>query len=468
MARRVVSRSIAAVMAVALVLGGLEVTAAQASVAPTSLATVAGFLTTASSSNPDLLVVNYTVTVQGEGLTAAQLTMTTFPSAPVDLATVQVDGATAPSATITQTSSTMIVRLGTGADAANGGALGVGSYLVSYQQQRPSGGSPTASTIGTLNFNRGGIPNSASSNAVPLEHPDITLTIPRGSGEDKAAFLGTGRTAGYAAYLRNPGATADAATLTLTLPTGLRLDTIEGIAVVDLSTDGEGDGSSVPCTNQLSSTVTCNLGEVAHGVDSVLLVPLVATRSAKPGTRGRFHLSVTPAGEPDQNPANNSLAGRVKFSGLARLEATLISPITKVPVGSKVTVKVRIKNLGPQPASFAMGIVIMGSRHFVISKFITKRRPKSGPRTVRVPAPPKTGQILEWNSGTIGAHSTAYARMILTAKSVGKSVIEFLAESAAGNPTCDSGFGKCRALTSLKLAAVKKQPATKAAQVDQA
>jgi hypothetical protein len=463
---RVVSRAVAAVIASGLVVSGLEVSQAQAGVAPPSLATVHGFLTTVSTSDPDLLVVNYTVTVQGQALTAAQLTTTTFASAPVDPATVQIDGVTAPSATVTRTSTKMTVRLGTGADAGNGGSLGVGSYLVSYQQQRPTGVSPNASTTATLNFNRGGIPGSTTSNTVALEHPDITLTIPRGSGEDKAALLGTGRTVGYAAYLRNRGATADAATLTLSLPTGLRVDTLEGIVRLDLSSGGDGNESLVKCKNQLTPTVTCTLGQVTHGTESVLLVPLVATRTAKPGTRGAFHLTVTPNGEPDQNPGDNSLSARVKFTGIARLKATLISPVTKVAVGSKVTVKVRIKNLGPQPARYGYGIVSTGSRHFVISKFITKRRPTSGPRTVREPAPPEYGDVLEWNVGTIGAHSTAYARMVLTAKSAGKSLVEFLSGSAAGDPACDSGFGKCRALASLKLVAVKKQPGADAAKVD--
>jgi hypothetical protein len=465
--RRFVSRCVAGALAFAMVVAGFDAPAADASPAPTSLVSVDGFLTTVSSSDPDLLVVNYTVTVQGEGVTDAKLVTGTFASAPVDPTTVQVDGTAAPSPTITQTPGQMTIRLGTGADATNGGALSIGSYLVSYQQQRPTGVSKSAATSATVSFTRAGQPGSVTSNSVALTHPDITLRIPARSGEDRAALLGTGRIAAYGAYLGNRGATAAAATLTLTLPDGLRLDTIDGVQRIDFTKNGDGADVPVKCTHTLSATVTCDLSAIPHAVDSVLLVPVIATKSAKPGTRSAFHLRITPNGEPDQDPSNNALTGRVKFTGIARLKCSLISRVTKVEVGKKVTVKVRIHNLGPQPAGYAYGIVISNSRHFVISKFLTNRHPKSGRKFVRIPAPPELGSVLQWNAGSIGAHSTAYARLILTAKSVGESLVQFFGDSAAGNPGCDTGFGNCRALDTLTLHAVKKQPATKSANVEQ-
>jgi hypothetical protein len=461
--RRTAFRCIAGAAAFALLLAGFAAPSAQATVAPTSLVTVDGFLTTVSSSNPDLLVVNYTVTVQGDPLTDAQLTTKTFPSAPVDPGTVQVDGAAPPSPAISQSAKSMTVRIGTGADATNGGSLGVGSYLVSYQQQRPSGGSSNAATSATLAFDRAGTPATVTSGPVALTHPDLSLTIPAKSGEDKAAYLGTGRIAGFGAYLKNRGASTDAATLTLTLPDGLRLDTVDGVERISVGRDDAEFGSSLRCTNALTATVTCALGAVLHGTESVLLIPVVATHLAKPGTRGTFHVAVAADGEPDQDASNNALSGRVKFTGIAHLEFSMATKHTTVQVGKTANVRLRIHNQGPEPASMTFGITMTDSAHFAITKLTTKRHPKSGPSSILLPIPAKFGSALAWNVGYIPSGHMAYAELTLKAKSVGTSVLEFEGASTAADPPCDAGSKSCAAQTSLKLHAVKKAAVRKAA-----
>lgn len=437
----------ASVAAIATALAGVSLPGlsnASASVAPAAVVIVTGFLTTPTS-DPDLLMVNYTVTVQGEQLTGAALSTRTFASVPVDTSTVQVDGSPVAPAAITQSSGSMKVQLGT---------LGAGSYLVSYDQRRPTHEGRDVSTSATLTSNHA----TVHSNALALTHPDLSLRIPKGSGEDHAAYLGTGRMAAYGAVLRNAGAAADDAILTIRFSTGVRLDYVDGVARLELGKGGTGTVDDVTCADQASAVVTCHLGAVEHGTRSVLLVPVVATRGGKAGTRGTFHISVAPAGEPDQSSTDNALTGRVRFTGIARLHCKLIAPHRTVPVGSTLTVRLRIHNAGPQPAGFAYGLVASG-KHFVITKFTTTRRPRHLRPVQRIAAPAQFGSVIQWNAGLIGAHHTASARMVLSAKSVGSSRVQFYGMSAAGDPGCDSGSGRCHALTTLKLRAVKRTTA---------
>jgi hypothetical protein len=460
---RCVSGAVTTAVALAtVVLATVLAPSAQASRAPVSLVAVDGFLTTASSSAPDLLVVNYSISVQGKSLTNAVITTKTFPDVPVDPATVQVDGVTVPSDTLTQSPRLMTIRLGTGANSTDGGSLGVGSYLVSYQQQRPTKAQSNAATVGTVTFNRDGTPGTASSDPIPLMHPDLSLSIPARSGEDTAAYLGTGRVAAYGAYLRNHGATADAATLTITLPAGLRLDFIDGVLRFDLTSNG-GQVTPLKCTHPATSIIRCPVGEVVHHANIGLLIPLVAAKGAKPGTRGKFTVNVAPVGEPDQNPSDNSLTGKVRFTGIARLHTEILARTTRVQVGKTLPVRLHITNNGPQPASFTFGVVIVAGKHFVITKLTTKRHPKRRPVAQPISIPPGLGSIIEWNAGKIAPHTTAYARIIVKAKSVGSSRLQFFASSVAGDPGCDRFARNCRAISSLRLHAVKKVVKTKGA-----
>ena len=440
-------RVAASVVAIATALAGVSVidlADASATVAPASVVAVTGFLTTPSS-DPDLVTVNYTVTVQGEQLSGAALATRTFASVPVDTSTVRVDGSPVAAGAITRSPISMKVQLGT---------LGSGAYLVSYNQRRPTREGRDASTGATLTSDHA----TVVSKPLALTHPDLSLSMPKGSGEDHAAYLGTGRLAAYGAVLKNAGAAADDVILTVRFSTGVRLDYVDGVARLELGNGGTGTPDDITCADQARAVVTCHLGAVAHGSRSVLLIPVVATRAGKAGTRGTFRIGVAPAGEPDQSGADNALTGRVRFTGIARLHCRLIAAHRTVTVGSTVTVRLRIHNAGPQPAGFTYGLVASG-KHFVIKKFITTRRPRHQRPVQRITAPAQYGTVIQWNAGLIGAHHTASARMILTAKSVGSSRVEFYGTSAAADPSCDGGPGRCHALTTLKLRAVKRATA---------
>lgn len=452
MFRRLAACSVALIGLVA----GLVIPAAHASEPPPSVLTVHGFLTRPSA-DENLLLVNYTITVQGGGrLMNAQLKTKVYPSTPVDVSSVQVDGTTVPSGTVTQGGSAMTIRIGLGADSVNGGLLGNGSYLVSYEQRRPTRAQAPAdaATSAMLTFSRDGQPGSVASNSLPLTHPDFVLSIPPNSGEDKAAFLGTGRTAGYGAALTNRGGPASAATLTLRLPTGLRLDIADGVERVDFDKSGAGTVTEVSCAHGGSAVVTCPIGAVAHGADILLLIPVTATATGKPGTYGTFHLSVKPTNEPDQKASDNALFGRVKFTGIAVLRLSLKASATKVPVGKSVKITVRVHNNGPQAAGETFGILLADTAHFRVTKFSTSKK-VPGPEYQIIAAPPSIGGIVAWNAGTIAAHHTATATLTLKAKSVGTTHVEFFGQSDAGDPGCDSESGPCGEDTTVTLHAIK-------------
>lgn len=446
-------RPVAALCVAALsLLPGALTSVAQASVPPLSTVTVHGFLTR-SATDSDLLVVNYTVTAQGAGtVTNAQLSTAVFPGTPVDLSTVRLDDAPVPSGTITVADTAMTVRIGLGADSVNGGMLGNRSYLLSYEQRRPTSATPNASTSATLTFTRTGQRGSVTSNILPLMHPDLVLSVPPGSGENHSAPLGTGRTAGYAANLTNRGGPADAVTLTIALPAGLRLES--GAVRVGFDNNPDGVERQLPCTHGVGAVVTCQVGPVAHNTHATLVVPVTAMPRGKPGTTGTFHVSVAPTNEPDQKPADNSLAGHVSFTGIAVLHVWLTPSATRVPVGRSVTIAVHIRNDGPQAASDTLGVLITDAAKFRLVKITTNKK-VTGPefRVVVLPAP--FGSIIGWNVATLAAHHTATAQLTMKATAVGNARIEFFGNSSAGDPRCDSGSGPCGESAALTLHAVR-------------
>ena len=139
----------------------------------------------------------------------------------------------------------------------------------------------------------------------------------------------------------------------------------------------------------------------------------------------------------------------MRFTGIARLHTELLARTTKVQVGKTLPVRLHITNNGPQPAGLHNRPLDCRRHHFAITKLTTKRHPKSGPVFQRVPVPPRLGSIIEWNAGKIAPHTTAYARIIVKAKSVGTSRLQFLGESDAGDPGCDGrGGSNCKAISS--------------------
>ncbi len=456
-----------------------------ASAAPVATVTITGSAP-AAVPGPATATLTYTITVTGSAVDAAVLATTEPEGVQSQPTSVKINGGDAPPETVSVDAPGLTIRLGDGADATNGGHLDVGDYLVSFQIDVPAGLPSEATASATLAFTGNATPGRAASNPVPLVAPDLALSLPPDSGEDHVLPLGTGQTGFYDAELTNPGADAAASTLTITVPTGLVVDTSNNSVTRDDNWQ-TGDGSDtvlLDCEPPSGGQVTCVLGAVAHGVDSLLEVPVLATPAGIPGTQAGFSVSVIADAGTDQNPDDNTLNATLRFTGIAVLVYTLTPSASKITIGDTVSVTTSVRNDGPQPADETVALAITDSAtDFKIVNFsgnTTPPQPLSlaaretlldgaglnhGPaaaptRAITTADPAGTGVV--WFIGTIPAHTTATATLKLRAVAAGKAQLAFLGGSDAGNPACDNPTtdAQCRQFTQITLTAVSAAPSS--------
>ncbi len=460
-----------------------------ASAVPVATVTITG-ATPAVVTGPATATLNYTITVTGIAVEAAVLTTTEPEGVQAEPLSVKINDVAAPVGTVSANTPGLTIRLGVGADTTNGGHLGVGAYLVSFQIAVPAGLPSNASASAALAFTRDTTPGSAASNSVPLVAPDLVLSLPPDSGEDRVLPLGTGQTGFYDAELTNPGADAAASTLTITVPTGLVVDTSNNPVTRDdhWQTDDGSDAVSLACEPPSGGQVTCVLGAVPHGVDALVEVPLLATPAGIPGTQVNFSLNVAADAGTDQNPDDNTLDATLRFTGIAVLVYTLTPSASKTTIGDTVSVTTSVRNDGPQPADETVALAITDSAEdFKIVSFSGNTTPPqplalaaresqlngtgfnrqpaaaataTATRAITTANPAGTGVV--WFIGTIPAHTTVTATLQLRALAVGKAQLAFLGGSDAGNPACDdpTSDAQCRQFTQITLTAVSAAPSS--------
>ena len=119
------------------------------------------------------------------------------------------------------------------------------------------------------------------------------LCVPTGSGEDQPAPIGTDGFVEFAAQVVNNGPAVSDATVVVTLPAGLRLESDEDDPVNRYedwwSADSDDEGTALACTSTVDgSSVTCNTGSVPAGANFLVVVDLEAQDDAVAGTSGIF------------------------------------------------------------------------------------------------------------------------------------------------------------------------------------
>jgi len=400
-------------------------------VAPSADVRVTGIVTTPAAAGE--LEVDYTVTVAGSAVDGVVLTSAQPDAATADPSSVEVNGVPADPATVTAAADTLVVRLGSGADATDGGTLAVGAYLVSMDVADPATLPVTSTVSAEVDYTRAGVPGSATSAPVALGEPDLVASLPAWAGETGTLPLGTGNIGDFAVGVTNRGADSTGGTLTITLPAGLTVDLAAAVLRGEGSTPDAllFGGQPLTCSSA-AATVTCAVGALAHSEHIVLDIPLKAVAGPAPESTGTFRAAVVPDDLPDSNPADNGISARFRFTGIAQLHVRAVPAEHRVRVGRSVTVRLSVTNNGPQPARQTIGVVLSGSaKHFAITSFSGR---KLGAEGGLLPDDPKRSAV--WNIGTLASGHTITARLVLKARSKGKVRILFSGASVAGDPKC--------------------------------
>jgi uncharacterized repeat protein (TIGR01451 family) len=106
--------------------------------------------------------------------------------------------------------------------------------------------------------------------------------------------------------------------------------------------------ATAPCT-QTGGTVTCNLGTLASGANSVITIVITPTAA------GTLNNSATvAAAEPDPNAANNTAAASTTVNPSADVSVAVSDAPDPVNAGANVTYTVTVSNAGPSPATAVM------------------------------------------------------------------------------------------------------------------
>ena len=418
--------------------------------------------------------VTYTISV-GDAA-AKQVVLTAFQPEGLSAyaSSVKVDGAYPSHAKVDQSGTGLRIRLGNGATASHGGALGVGNHTVTFNFHVASLPRGSAAAYAVVDYALGRQTRHARSPQIPLAMPDLTLTRPSGSGESRVLPLGTGVDADYQAILSNTGGIASAAALTMTLPVGMKIDRSFGIYRDDeyLSAVDTG-GVKLRCATVASHVVRCALGTVPTGTSALLDIPVQPTSKAPVGHVGTFAVTALANNRLEANRDDNTVHGSVQFTGRAHLIVSIEPHPLHVTVGHAGRMVVSIQNDGPDPAVRGLALVEVRAAHFTIVGFSGKQlpapstgrsaiaRPQWGSRwTSHTPTAASSGKpSVVWKVGTIPAGKTMRAVVRLHARSAGRDELLVAAGSSAGDPPCEgvTPTRQCKSFAFANLVAGKPQ-----------
>jgi uncharacterized repeat protein (TIGR01451 family) len=183
---------------------------------------------------------------------------------------------------------------------------------------------------------------------------------------------------------------------------------------------------AAPTCSQAAGVVTCNLGTIASGANSVVTISVTPQAAAVPSVTNSA--SVT-AAEVDPNSANNTIISQTTtVNPAADLAVTKTDSPDPVVVGNNVTYTVTVANNGPsQATAVVLTDNLPGTATFVSAT------PSQG--TCQAPS----GGVLTCNLGSINAGSNATVTVVVTAPATpgsitnNVSVTSGVADPVAGN-----------------------------------
>ena len=304
--------------------------------------------------------------------------------------------------------------------------------------------------------------------------PYPVICLPKGSGEDRTAQLTAGGDIEFDAQVVNDGPAVADATVVITLPEGLRLESDEDDPVYRIDDwynddDDDGNYTDLTCT-ALTSTITCALGALRENANILIGIDLEAGPDAAPGTTLSFQVALQPVA-PDTY-ATTSVTASVVLVDPAHLVVSLTPATVRAVVGHSATVTAAVHNVGPGTAAdtFAVAIDVdqnsPKNTHFVITNGVdvSQGGDDGGPlggivaaggasrararlqqqaltRAAAVAGRDAVPSLRFWPIGTLASGATTRIPVKLRATSEGEDSLIFTAQSQTGDPACDSDDG---------------------------
>ena len=198
------------------------------------------------------------------------------------------------------------------------------------------------------------------------------VCLPAGSGEDRPAAATAGDYLEFDAQVVNDGPPVADASVTITLPKGLSLESDEDDPVYRIDgwfDDTDGDFTDLSCTGG-PSTVTCQVGPLATGANILIGFDLQVDEDAVPGSTLDFRVELQPVGTPTYDPT--SVTASVVVLQPTKLVVSLAPAGLHVVVGHRATVTGTVRNagVGPAPDTVAIAVAVDPQHprktHFVI------------------------------------------------------------------------------------------------------
>ncbi|WP_375484222.1 hypothetical protein [uncultured Jatrophihabitans sp.] len=301
------------------------------------------------------------------------------------------------------------------------------------------------------------------------------VCLPKGSGEDRPASLTPGDDVEFDAQVVNQGVTpVSGATVTITLPAGLQLESDEDDPVYridDWYTSGDdADFTDLDCM-AASAGITCKVGDLAAGDNILIGIDLEVADDARTGTTLRFGVTLHPDA---QLPAEDtSVEASITVLAPSHLVVSLTPATLSAVVGRTATMVGSVHNAGsgaaPDTAAIALaannnditdthfeitngsdltgdptggdvggGSSVVFGRH--VSKVTTLLQRHAVSRSAASSKKKSLPSVKFWPVGTLAAGATSRVTIKLKARSAGEDSLTFGAFSDTDD-SCDFSGG---------------------------
>jgi uncharacterized repeat protein (TIGR01451 family) len=372
-------------------------------------------LTLTKTDSPDPVRVGnnltYTLTVTNNGPNAATgVTLTdTLP------ANVTFVSSTPGAPTCTEAGGVVTCNLGT----INSGANSVVTIVVT----------PQAAAVGTINntasvsaneFDPVAADNSATQSTTVDPVADLTL-----SKTDSPDPVQVGSNLTYTLTVTNNGPNdATGVTLTDTLPAN----------VTFVSTTPAG-----PTCSQAAGVVTCNLGTIANGANSVVTIVVTPQAAAVPSITNTA--SVTSAVFDPNSGNNTNITQTTTVTAVADVSITISDSPDPVNAGANITYTVTVSNAGPSAATNIVATAAVPAGLTFVSATATQGTCSFAAGT------------LTCNVGTLASGASATATVVLTAGAAAVPSVSVTANVTATETDSNAANNSATATTAVNPAA---------------
>ncbi|WP_375502596.1 hypothetical protein [uncultured Jatrophihabitans sp.] len=192
------------------------------------------------------------------------------------------------------------------------------------------------------------------------------VCLPEGTGEDRTASVTPGEYLEFDAQVVNNGPAVSDATVVITLPSGLGLESDEPGPVYRIDgwfgkNKAAGQFTDLTCQGD-PSTVTCSVGALPTHANILVAIDLEVSTDATANSTLTFGVVLQPAGTNVYPPT--SVSARVNVLERSRLVVSLTPATLRTIVGHRASITGIVHNLGPGPAPDTVAVALaLGEKH---------------------------------------------------------------------------------------------------------